>query len=149
MEIYLPAGCGVPRRVAGGDDGIQNPAGALGQGTDPDGKEDSAPGVAQRCAAAYKDRSLVSLNGEPELSANDCALGTDTASDDHPFLSGMVSDALHRPAAVPGFNVFHFELLSGFAARTLSQELAASAAVSAVPYGPRHRVDYYEYESRD
>src|SRR5580692_12912852 len=120
MEVYLPAGCGVPGRIAGGDDCIQNPAGALGEGTDPDGKEDSAASAAQRCAAAHQDRSLVSPDCEPQLSADDCALGADVARDDHPLLSGMVSDAIHRFAAVHGFNVLYFELLPGFAARTLS-----------------------------
>src|SRR5580693_3910819 len=121
MEVYLSAGCGVSCGIAGGDDCIQNPAGALGQGTDPDGKEDSAASAAQRCAAAHQDRSLVSPDCEPQLSADDCALGADVAGYDHPLLSGMVSDALHRPAALYGVNVFYFEFLSGFTARTLSQ----------------------------
>src|ERR1700678_212007 len=113
MEIYLPARCRMRRRVTGGDDRIQDPAGTLGQGTDSDWKENLAACDAQRCAAAYQDRSLVSPDREPELSADDCAFGTDVAGDDHPLLSGMVSDALHRPAAVHGLDIFNFKFLSG------------------------------------
>ena len=40
---------------------------------------------------------------------------------DHSLLSGLVSDALHRPAAVHGVDVFDFQLLPGFAARTISR----------------------------
>src|SRR5256885_9273570 len=36
-----------------------DPAGAMGQGTDPDRQEDTAPGVAKRCPLAHQDRSLV------------------------------------------------------------------------------------------
>src|SRR5580700_8568172 len=116
MEVHLPAGCGMPGGVAGGDDCIQDATGALGQGADPDRKENSAARAAQRCAAAYQDRSLVSPDREPQLSADDCAFRAAIAGHDHPLLSGMVSDALHRLSAVHGVDVFHFELIPDVAA---------------------------------
>ena len=91
------------------------------------GKENSAARAAQRRAAAHQDRSLVSPDGEHQLSADDYAFGAAASGDDHPLLSGMVPDALHRPAAIHGVDVFHFEFLSGLAARTVSPELAAGA----------------------
>src|SRR6202050_2886868 len=139
----------MPGGVAGGDDRIQDPAGALGQGPDPDWKEDPATCHAQRCAAAHQDRSLVSPDRESQLSADDCAFSADLTGHDHPLLSGMVSDALHRLAIVHGIDVFDFELLPGFTARAFSQELAARTALSAVPYGSWHRIDHHEHESRD
>src|SRR5579862_253281 len=116
MEVYLPAGCRVPGRASGGDDGVQDAAGAMGQGPHPDRKKDSAAGHAQRRAGAYQDRSVVPPDGEPELSADDHAVGVATAGHDHSLLSGLVSDAVHRPAAVHGVYVFDFELLSRLAA---------------------------------
>ena len=44
-----------PGGTAGGDDGVQDAAGALGQGTDTDREEDSAAGAAQRRSAAHQD----------------------------------------------------------------------------------------------
>ena len=52
--------------------------------------------------------------------ADDRALRAAVARDDHPLLSGLVSDALHRPAAVHGVHVFDFEFLPGLAERTVS-----------------------------
>src|SRR5579864_4336486 len=121
MEVHLPAGCGVSGGVAGGDDGIQDAAGALGQGADPDGEENSAAGAAQRCAVPYQGGGVVSPDGEPELSADGDAFGAAAAGDDHPLLSGLVSDAVYRPAAVCGLDVFHLQLLSGLATRAFSQ----------------------------
>src|SRR5271170_2695670 len=123
MEVYLPSGRRMPRRAARGNDRVQNPAGALGQGTDSNWKENSAARAAQRRTAAHQNRSLVSPDREPQLSAHDRALGSDVARDDHPLLSGMVSDALHRSAAVHGFDVFDFEFLPCLAAGAFSQKL--------------------------
>ena len=52
-KFRLPAGRGVPGRAARRDDRLQDPAGALGQGPDPDAEKDSAAGAAseQRLAA--------------------------------------------------------------------------------------------------
>ena len=149
MEVYLPAGCRVPRRTAGGDDRVQDAAGALGQGPDSDGKEDSAAGAAERRAAAHQDRGLVSPDGEHELSADDHAVGAAAAGHDHSLLSGLVPDALHRPAAVHGVDVFDFKLLSGLAARTVSAKLASGAALSAISDGAGDRPDDHQHESRD
>src|SRR5271156_4511762 len=149
MEIYLPAGCRVPGRVAGGDDRLQDAASALGQGINSDGEKDSAASDAQRRIVAHQDRSLVSPHCKFELSADDHTFGADIAGDDYPFLSGMVSDAVHRSAALYGVDLLYFQFLPGFSARTFSQDLAASTAVSAVPDGVGRGVDHHQHQSGD
>ena len=67
-------------------------------------------------------------NGTPTGNADD-------GNHDHSFLPGMVSDAVHRLAIVLGIDIFHLELLFGIAARTVSQDLAASVALSSVSDG--------------
>ena len=124
MEVHVSSGCRVPSGVARRDDRLQDPAGTLGQGFDSDRKENPAPSVAQRCPTSYEGRSLVSPDGEYQLSPDDHAFCAAVARHDHPFLSGMVSDALHRPAFIHGIDLLDFELLSGFAARTISEKLA-------------------------
>ncbi len=42
LEVHLPAGCRVPVGTADRDDGVQDAAGALGQGPDADRQKDSA-----------------------------------------------------------------------------------------------------------
>jgi hypothetical protein len=73
MEVPLSAGCRVPRRVADRDDGLQDAAGALGQGTDPVRHQGYCRSVLKlrRLSTAREDRGLVSPDGEPQLSADD------------------------------------------------------------------------------
>ena len=122
MEIHLPAGCGVSGRTAGGNDRVQDPAGTLGQGPDPDGEEDSAQRDEERSAVSGEAGSLVSPDRESQLSPDGRAFGAAAAGHDHPLLPGMVSDVVHRSAAVYGVHVFDFQLLPGLAARTVSPD---------------------------
>src|SRR5208282_3018245 len=141
MEVRLSAGCRMSGRVAGGDDRIQDAASALGQRVDPGLQENTSAGIEERRIAAPENRSRVSPDGQPQLSADDRALGSADARHDHSLLSGMVSDALHRPAPVHGFDVLHFQLLPGFAERTVSQKLAAVAALPATVDVSGNRAD--------
>ena len=63
------------------------------------------------------------------------------AGHDHPLLPGLVPDALHRPAAVPGVDVLDFQLLPGLAEGAVSREMAALPALSSLPDGAGHRPD--------
>src|SRR5271163_4965573 len=100
MEIRLSAGRRMPRRTARGNDRIQDTAGALGQGIDPGLEENTAPCAKERRLAARENRGCLSLNRQPQLSADDRALGLADARHDHSLLPGMVPDAVHRPAPV-------------------------------------------------
>ena len=104
--------------------------------------------LTQRRSAAHQDRSLVPPDGEHQLSADDHAFGAAASRDDHPLLPGLVSDALHRPATFHGVDLFDFQLLFGFAARTVSPQLAARPFVSAISDGSGNRLDDHEYEGR-
>ncbi len=70
---------------------------------------------------AGEDRGVVPPDGEPELSADDHALGAAAAGDDHSLLPGLVPDDVHRRAAVSGFDVFHLKLLPGLAEGAVTQ----------------------------
>ena len=76
-------------------DGIQDAAGAVGEGADSGRQENPAAGIQQRRTAADQGGGVVSPDGESQLSAHDRAFGAADAGDDHPLLSGMVPDALH------------------------------------------------------
>jgi len=89
-----------------------DPAGALGQGIDSDEQEDSADGAAVGCAISYKAGGVVSLDGEYQLSADDCAECAADAGDDYPFVAGAVADVADRFAAFYGVDDVGFELLS-------------------------------------
>src|ERR1700746_2164487 len=118
MEVCLSAGRRMSGRVAGGDDRGQDAAGALGQGVYPGFQENTPQSARERRISIRENRSLLSSNGEPQLSADDLAFRFVDARHDYSLLPGMVSDALHRPAPVHGFDVLHFQLLSGFAEGT-------------------------------
>src|SRR5271155_571030 len=148
MEVHLSAGCRMSSRIAGGDDGVQDTTGALGQGTDSSIQENSPEGACKRRASRGEDRSVLPPDREPQLSADDYPIGFADARHDHSLLSGMVSDALHRPAAVHGLDVLHLKLLPGFAKGIVSQEMATIPAVSAAADGIGNWADNYEYASR-
>src|SRR5271157_2558304 len=148
MEVSLSAGRRMSGRVAGGDDRIQDAAGALGEGVDPGLQENTSQGVRERRIAARENRSLLSPDGQPQLSADDRAFRFADARHDYSLLSGMVPDALYRPAPVHGFDVLHFQLLSGFAEGTVSEKLAAIAALPATVDGSGNRADDHEYACR-
>src|SRR5208283_3396634 len=135
MEVCLSSGCRMSGGTAGRDDGLQNPAGALGKGLDSGLEEDTPASLEERRFAPPENRSLVSPDGQPQLSADDRALGFAHACHDHSFLPGMVPDAVYRPSPLHGFDVFDFQLLSGFAERTFSKELVSVAVVPAFTHG--------------
>src|ERR1700674_1689747 len=148
MEVCLSAGRRMPGRVAGRDDRIQDAAGALGQGFDSGLEENTSQGVSEQRISIRENRSLLSSNGEPQLSADDRAFRFADARHDHSLLPGMVPDALHRPAPVHGFDVLHFQLLSGFAEGAVSETLATIFALPAAVNGSGNRADDYAYPCR-
>src|ERR1035437_751756 len=148
MEVSLFAGRRMSGRAAGGNDRIQDAAGALGERVDPGLQENTPQGVRERRIAASENRSLVSPDGQSQLSADDRALGFAAARHGDSLLSGMVPDALHRPAPVPGFDVFYFQLLFGFAEGTVSEKLAALAALPATVDVVGNRADGHQYDCR-
>src|SRR3981189_2180545 len=93
MEVHLPAGCRMPCRVAGRNDGIQNPAGALGQGTHPNRKENTASRDAQRRALRTKVESWSHL----------------TANLSYPLM--IVLSVLMLPSMIIRFNQGWFQML--------------------------------------
>src|SRR5258708_19259287 len=136
------------RRVGGGDDRIQAPAGALGRGFDPGFQENPPKGGGRRRSSIRKNGGLFSPDGKPQLSADDRAFRFADASHDYSLLPGMVPDALHRPAPVHGFDVLHFQFLSGFAEGTVSETLAAIAPLPAIIDGSGNRADGHQYACR-
>src|SRR5215467_14808921 len=114
MEIRLLAGCRVPGRATGRNDGIQNAAGPLGQRADSNRKKNFAPGSQERSAVPRETRSLVPPHGKFELSAYGGAVGTVAARDGDSLLPGLVSDAVHRSAIISCVDFFHFQFLFSF-----------------------------------
>src|SRR5258706_1662847 len=148
MEICLSAGRRMSSRVAGGDDRIQDPAGALGQGVDPGFQENTPQGAGERRISSRENRGLLSPDGQPQLSADDRAFRFTDARHDYSLLPGMVPDAFHRPTPVHGFDVLHFQLLSGFAEGTVSETLAAIAPLPAIIDGSGNRAYGHQYACR-
>src|SRR5581483_7810868 len=148
MEIHLPAGRGMSRRASHRDDCLQDPTGALGEGTHPDRQEDFASRAPQRRPTAYQDRGLVSSDRQHQLSPDDHALGAAAAGHDHPLLPGLVPNALHRPAFVSGFDVLDLELLPGVPKGTVSQEMASRPALSAIPDGAWNWPYHHQHQGR-
>ena len=116
MEVYIPAGCGMSGRVAGGDDRVQNPAGAMGEGADPDRKENFAASAEKRSTVSGEAGGLVSPHREYELSADGGAFGAAAAGHGDPVLPGLVSDVVYRYPTFSGFYFFDFKFLPGVAA---------------------------------
>src|SRR5664279_749615 len=125
----------MPGGTAHRDDRVQDAAGALGQGPDPMRQERLAQGVARQCLAAREDGSLVSLDRQYQLSADDRAQHAAAAGHDYSFLSGLVPDGLHRSAPVSGFHVFDLKFLPRLAKRTVSPNLVSHDLVPAAPDG--------------
>src|SRR5581483_405927 len=141
MEVQVPAGRGVSGRASHRDDGVQNAAGALGQGIDSDGKEDPPERDAFRSPISDQAGSLVSPDRQHQLSVHGRPVDLAAAGDDHPLLPGMVPDAADRCAAIHGLDVFYLVVLSGFAEGIVSKALAQDFSVSSVSDSFGHRVD--------
>src|ERR1700704_639196 len=131
------------------NDSLQNPTGTLGQGPDPDGQKNSAPGLQEQSAVPGKGGGVLSSEREPELSADDCTFHSAHAGHDYPFLWRLVSDAGNRSAAVHGVHFFHFQFLPGFTEGTFSKALAADIPFSTVPYGAGNWPYVDEHACRD
>ena len=99
--------------------------------------------------AAREDRSLVSPDRQPQLSADDCAEHAADAGHDYSFVPGLVSDAHHRPAAVHGVNVFHLQLLPGVPEELFPEIVAANFALFACADGSGHRADDHQQQGGD
>ncbi len=97
-----------------------------------------------------KARGVLSSHGKYQLSADGAAVDCDDAGDDHPLLSGMVSDAADRSAAVSGIDVFGVFVLPGFPKRIVSRQVVSRVALFAVCDGARRNwSDIDEFESRN
>ncbi len=139
LAIPLFARDRLPLRTARGDERLQVAAGALGQGLDADGKENPAAGDARRCSHGGEGRGVFPSDGQHQLSADDFHVDDFAAGDDRAVLSGMVSGAGDRSAAVSGVDLLDFVVLSRGRARPLSQNLEAHVLVFAVRDGGGHR----------
>src|SRR5579864_9233468 len=114
----------MPGGITDRDDGVQNAAGTLGQGVDPDGQENPAQSFQEQSAVPSKGGSVLSPEREPELSADDCSFHAAHAGHDYPVVWRLVPDAGDRPAIVSGIDIFYFQFLSGVTKRTFSTTLA-------------------------
>src|ERR1035441_5145726 len=123
LEVQVSTGCGMPGRAAYRDDSLQDAAGALGQGTDPDRKEDSATRDEEQCSVAYQAGGLVSPDREYQLSTDDCAKCAADASDDYPQLAGIHPDVADRPSAVYRQHHVGVDLLSSKPEGAVSEDL--------------------------
>ena len=139
LEISLPAGHRVRLRAARGNERLQGAAGALGQGPDADGEKNSAARAALGRARAGQGRSRLPPHRQHQLSVHGGSLDAAAAGHDRAFLSGLVPDAVHRPAAVHRVELLDFRFLSRVAARPLSEDLEALDPLHAVRDGRRHR----------
>ena len=120
MEVQIPARGRVPLRAAHRDDRLQDAAGALGQGPHPDQHQGAAHDLPVECAAAHQGRGRLPPHRQPELSADGRHVGVAHSGHDLPLLSGLVSDAAHRRAAVHRVDVLHRRVLPGQPARSSS-----------------------------
>src|SRR5437764_12733396 len=109
MEVQISSGRGMPGGAADRDDGVQNPAGALGQRADPDGQENSAQGIQEQGPVPGEGGSVLSPEREPELSADDCPFNAAHASDDYSLVRRLVPAAGNRPAALSGVHIFYLQ----------------------------------------
>src|ERR1700722_10840251 len=125
-------------RVAGGYERLQSPAGPLGQGTDANGEENPSQSFPLEVPMAREGRSVFPPHGEYFLSTDGGAVNDAAAGDDRAFLSGLVSDAGDRLAAVSRVDLLHLQFLSGGAARNSPENLVARDFVHAVCNGHGH-----------
>ena len=109
-------------------------------------EERLAESVGRPGVAAREGRGLVPPDGQYQLSADDCPQRPPDAGHDFALLSGLVSDALHRPALVHGLNVFDFEFLSRIAKRALPKNLASDISLLTAINGTRHRAYCHQYQ---
>src|SRR5260370_39924 len=134
---------------AGRDDRVQDAAGAVGEGLDPDGEEDSAAGAEERCAVAYEARGLVSPDGEHQLSVDDRAECAADAGDDHSQLAGAATDAADRLSAVHCEYDVGFYVLPDEPEGAVSEELVYVDPLYSVCDGAgRSGIDDHQHQGR-
>ena len=101
LAVQISAGRRMPGRAADRDDRLQDPAGALGQGADPDHQRRFC-----RTSSAADVPFHIKIEAFYHLTANisyPLMIVLSTAADaghDHPLLSGLVPDAADRRAAL-------------------------------------------------
>ena len=89
--------------------------------------------------AGRQSRSHIPSHGERQLSAHGSILRAAAAGDDRALLSGLVSDAADRSAALPGGELLGLRFLSRGAARALSAQVVPLDSLHSLRDGRRHR----------
>src|ERR1051325_3258558 len=135
-------------RASGRNECLQDTAGALGEGIDADRKETAPHDLAQSGPAPCEDRSILSPDCEHLLSADERSGGLAVAGYHRAFLPGLVSDALHRPAADDRGHRFRVDVLPRQPARVVSERLETQTSLFAFHLGHRDRSDADEYLRR-
>ena len=100
-------------------------------------------------AAQGQGRGVLPPVGQLQLPADVRPVGADGAVDGHPLQHGLVRDAAHRRAAVPGGDGVGGQLLHGLSARAVSAHLDRAAALPAVPDVDRHRPGGEQHQGGD
>src|SRR5436305_13352709 len=134
VEISLsPAHC-LPGRAARRNEFVQEPAGALGEGSDSNGHQAFAPHHEEQAPLEDQGRGVFPFDRQHLLSVDDRALFPAVAGHDREIQPGLVSDALHRPAALAGIYSFAVDVLSDLAEGTVS----GLAGPPRIPPGPAY-----------
>src|SRR5689334_11734084 len=132
MEVSLPAAHRLPRRTSSGDEFIQEPASPMGEGPDSNCNQIASSNSQKFAPMENQGRSILPPHSEYFLPPDDCAFVPASAGHDRPVQPGLVSDALHRSAAMAGFDSFGLNFLFDFAKGALSG-LENAAEVPAFP----------------
>ncbi len=96
--------------------------------------------------ASHQNRSLVSPDGESQLSPDDRALGALLPAMIIRFYQGWFQMLYIDLPLFMASTFSDFQLLPGVAKRTFPEELAARAALSAISDGARHRPDHHQHQ---
>src|SRR5436190_16386900 len=110
----------------------------MGKGLDSDCDQTAAQDPPEPAALEDQNRGLFPSHGEYLVPADDRALFPAAARNDRQIQSGLVPDALHRPAAVAGVDRIRLDFLFNFTKGTLSG-LETPAKVPAFPDVGRNR----------
>src|SRR5580704_2795239 len=139
----------MPGGAADRDDGVQDPAGPLGQGPDPDQQESAAQDLPLQRAPAGEGGGGLSPDGQYQLSADDRNDGTADPLHDRALLPGVVPDAADRRAAVHGLELVDRGVLPVEPAGAVPQDLDEDLSVPAVSDGAGDRADGDQLQGGD